>query len=119
MEQKKSSMENLELKILIIGNLGYIGPILVQHLSEKKIGSLTGLDNGYFRKCLVNPKLDPELSLEHQVFKDVRDLEASDFKKVDKVIYLAAISNDPAALLDSKNTWETNVLNTYHLLQLV
>ena len=63
MEQKKSSMEKLELKILIIGNLGYIGPILVQHLSEKKIGSLTGLDNGYFRKCLVEPNLNPEFLL--------------------------------------------------------
>ena len=70
MEQKKSSMEKLELKTLIIGNLGYIGPILVQHLSEKKIGSLRGLDNGYFSKCLIDPKLNPESLLEHQFFYD-------------------------------------------------
>ena len=32
------------------------------------------------------------------------------------VIHLAAISNDPAAILNSKITWETNVLYTLHLL---
>ena len=39
-------------------------------------------------------------------------------KNIDYVIHLAAISNDPAALLNSQITWETNVLNTYHLLEL-
>ena len=37
-------------------------------------------------------------------------------KEVDTVIHLAAISNDPAAILNSKKTWETNVLYTLHLL---
>ena len=39
-------------------------------------------------------------------------------KGVDIVIHLAAISNDPAALLNAKITWDTNVLNTLHLLTL-
>ena len=36
----------------------------------------------------------------------------------DTVIHLAAISNDPAALINPKITWETNVLYTLKLLKL-
>ena len=49
---------------------------------------------------------------------DMRDLKNIHMKNIDYVSHLAAISNDPAALLNSQITWETNVSNTYHLLEL-
>ena len=88
-------MESLGMKILIIGNLGYIGPVLLKHLSEQGNIELVGIDTGYFAHCLTTSTRFPEYGLHEQRFKDVRKLEESDFCSIDAVVYLAAISNDP------------------------
>ena len=83
------------MKILIIGNLGYIGPVLVKHLIEVVGIEVVGIDTGYFAHCLTTSTRFPELGLLEQRFKDVRNMEESDFYGIDAVVYLAAISNDP------------------------
>jgi len=83
------------MKILIIGNLGYIGPVLLKHLSEKGVFEVVGIDTGYFAHCLTTSNRFPEFGLQEQRYKDVRNLEESDFYGIDAVVYLAAISNDP------------------------
>lgn len=88
-------MEGVEMNILILGNLGYVGPVLVNHLHKRNIGSLTGLDTAYFAHNLTTNSGFPERYLNEQKFKDVRCLEPSDFNGINAVVYLAAISNDP------------------------
>lgn len=84
------------MRILITGNMGYIGPILAAHLRRAFPGAyLIGVDSGWFAHCLTTTGTLPELSLDEQRFADVRTLQAKDFDSVDAVVQLAAVSNDP------------------------
>ena len=50
--------------------------------------------------------------------KDIRNVTKKDLHKIDCIIHLASIANDPAAELDAKLTWDVNVLATYKLINL-
>lgn len=84
------------MKILITGNMGYIGPCLVQHLRGSYPDALlVGLDMGYFGNCLTSEDILPECKVDIQFFADIRKLPMNALEKVDAVVHLAAISNDP------------------------
>ena len=98
------------MKILITGNMGYIGPCVVKQLrSSYPDATLIGLDIGYFANCLTNAKIFPECKVDQQYFADVRDLPAKLLEGVDAVVHLAAISNDPMG-----NVFEEVTLNINH-----
>lgn len=102
------------MHILITGNMGYVGSVLVgvvrQHLVD---ATITGLDNGYFASCLTrSPAVIPETVLDHQLFCDVRDLNDNLFNGVDAVIHLSAVSNDPMGNLFAKATDDINHLSS-------
>ncbi len=80
--------------VLIFGNLGYIGPVLVKALRRQGAVTITGYDTGYFDRCYSAPLGDGS-NVDQQIYGDVRDIRAGLFDGVDAVIYLAAISNDP------------------------
>lgn len=83
------------MRILITGNMGYIGPVLAKHLRNRfPNATLVGVDRGWFASCLSDPSALPEIVLDQQWFKDVRDLTVDDLKGFDAVVQLAAISND-------------------------
>ena len=84
------------MKILITGNMGYIGPRLLQQLQTSIPGvDLIGIDTGYFAHCLTGAAVFPETRLDRQYFADLRKLPEGLFDGVDAVVHLAAISNDP------------------------
>jgi nucleoside-diphosphate-sugar epimerase len=84
------------MKILITGNMGYIGPCVVQRLrSSYPDATIVGLDMGYFATCLTNTEVLPESRVDLQYFADMRTFPADCLKDVDAVVHLAAISNDP------------------------
>jgi nucleoside-diphosphate-sugar epimerase len=84
------------LKIFITGNMGYVGPRLVEQLRMSIPESvLVGYDTGFFAHCLTGADTFPECRLDTQHFGDVRDLSPDLLSNVDAVIHLAAISNDP------------------------
>jgi nucleoside-diphosphate-sugar epimerase len=84
------------MKILITGNMGYIGPCLVSHLrSCWPDAKLIGVDMGFFAGCLTNAQLLPECRVDVQYFVDVRQISEDLLKNIDVVVHLAAISNDP------------------------
>ena len=42
------------MRILVTGNMGYVGPIVVAHLREARPNAhLAGLDTGFFAHCLT------------------------------------------------------------------
>jgi nucleoside-diphosphate-sugar epimerase len=83
-------------KILINGNMGYIGPVVVKHFREKFPNTkIIGFDSGFFAGCLVDPNIFPESSVDIQYFGDIRQFPINILEDVDAVIQLAAISNDP------------------------
>jgi len=97
------------MKILIVGNLGYIGPTLVRQLRKTyPQGTLIGFDIGYFAHCLTNASESPELALDTQVFGDIRQFPESLLSGVDAVVNLAAISNDPMSLQFEEVTMDIN-----------
>jgi nucleoside-diphosphate-sugar epimerase len=83
------------LKILITGNMGYVGPEVAKYLRARRPGAtLHGYDSGYFAHCLTGSPILPELYLDEQFYGDVRDVSL-DLRGYDAVVQLAAISNDP------------------------
>lgn len=97
------------MKILIVGNLGYVGPSVVRQLrATYPQGTLVGYDIGYFAHCLTNPTVLPELALDEQVFGDIRAFPRNLLEGVDAVVNLAAISNDPMSLQFEEVTMEIN-----------
>ena len=84
------------MRILITGNMGYVGPVVVQHLRERfPDAELVGFDAGYFGACLTSGEILPETGLDAQHLGDVRRFDPSLLDGVDHVLHLAAISNDP------------------------
>ena len=98
-------------KILITGNMGYIGPTLVKHLTASSHDDyeITGFDNGYFAHCLTSLDSFPERALKAQYFGDLRDFDGDILNGIDTVIHLAAISNDPIGNVFADVTKSINI----------
>lgn len=97
------------MKILITGNMGYIGPFVVEQLHKTwPNATLTGLDMGYFAHCLTNVSALPERYLSAQRFADMRRIPAGFLDGVDAIVHLAAISNDPMGKAYENVTYEIN-----------
>lgn len=84
------------MRILITGNMGYVGPAVAAHLRARHPkAELVGLDIGLFSGALTSQGPSPETLLDRQIFGDVRDATVEDLRGFDAVLHLAAVSNDP------------------------
>ncbi len=84
------------MRILITGNMGYVGPVLTRFLREQSpAAELIGFDAGFFGHCLTGADLLPEARLNRQIFGDIRALPPDLLDGVDAVVHLSAVSNDP------------------------
>jgi len=84
------------MKILVTGNMGYVGPGAISQLRETyPSAELIGYDAGFFANYVTNEQILPEAKLNTQIFGDVRKFNYEILNGVDAVVYLAAISNDP------------------------
>jgi len=102
------------MKVLVTGNLGYIGTVLVPLLQEQG-HEVTGLDAGYYKDCLLYTGFSEPT---RQITKDVRDVSAEDLAGMDAVIHLAALSNDPLGELSPGLTEEINLMGTIRTAEL-
>ena len=97
-------------KILVTGDVGYIGSVLTTMLLEKGY-SVRGFDTGYFEDCfLYSVKQNYP-----RITRDVRDLRSEDIEGVDAIIHLAGLSNDPLGELAPGITEEINLAATIKL----
>ncbi|MDN3686710.1 NAD-dependent epimerase/dehydratase family protein [Cyclobacterium jeungdonense] len=104
------------MNILIAGNMGYIGPVLVQHLKNNYPDSrIIGFDIGYFSHCLTTSGPLPEIMIDKQVFGDIRHFPDELLEGIDVVINLAAISNDPMGKTFEDITLEINFRSCINL----
>jgi nucleoside-diphosphate-sugar epimerase len=107
------------MRILITGNLGYIGPWVTRHLRATfPDASLVGLDMGFFAHCLTNAVSLPESQLDVQYLGDVRSPPAEALAGVDAVVHLAAISNDPMGNAYEAVTMDVNYRASVELANL-
>ncbi len=97
------------MKILIVGNMGYVGPGVVSQIRNKyPDAELIGYDMGYFGNCLTNPPFLSEVKLNKQIIDDVRHFDENILEDIDTIIYLAAISNDPMGKKYEEITLDVN-----------
>jgi nucleoside-diphosphate-sugar epimerase len=101
------------MKILVTGNLGYIGSVLVPILLDNG-HEVTGFDIGYYKDCLL---YNNDINIK-QIIKDIRDVSLQDVKGIDAIIHLAALSNDPLGELSPGLTEEINLMGTLRIAEL-
>lgn len=90
------------MNILLLGGAGYVGTIVAKRLVSAG-NNLTIIDLFYFsRQSDIEP-------FAHVKIGDTRDLELDDFRGMDAVVDMAAISNDPAGELNPSITELINV----------
>jgi nucleoside-diphosphate-sugar epimerase len=106
------------MNVLITGNMGYIGPVLVRHL-RKTFNSirLYGYDAGFFAHCLTAASTLPENCCDVQYFGDVRAFPDEVLEKIDAVVMLAAISNDPMGASFEDVTDRINYQSCAHIAE--
>ncbi len=104
------------MKVLITGNMGYVGPGVVSQLRESyPKAELIGFDTGFFAHCLTNSPFLPELKLNQQIIGDVRNFNPDMLNGVDAIVYLAAISNDPMGNRFEEVTLDINYISAIEM----
>ena len=101
------------MNILVTGNNGYIGKVLVKSLIDKGY-DVTGCDTDYFSNCEF---YDDEFNIK-QITKDIRDVSKKDIHNIDVICHLAALSNDPTGNLNPKLTDDINHKSSIKLAKL-
>lgn len=99
-------------KILVTGDVGYIGSVLTGMLHDKSY-EICGFDTGYYEDCQLYP-----VNLDYpRLIRDIRDVSAEDVKGIDAIIHLAGLSNDPLGELVPGLTEEINFAATLKLAE--
>ena len=107
------------MKILITGNMGYVGPGVVRQLrSTYPNAKIVGYDLGFFAHCVTGVRVLPEMLLDFQVFGDVRTMLSSFLEGFDAVVHLAAISNDPMGKTFEAVTDEVNCQSSIRIAEM-
>ena len=97
------------MKILITGGCGYVGTVLTEMLLQEK-NKVTVVDTQWFGNVL---KKNKNLKI---IKMNISNIHKLSLKKIDVIIHLANIANDPSAELNPKLTWDVNVLFTNKLI---
>ncbi len=97
------------MKILVTGGCGYVGSLLIPLLLSEG-HHIISIDTKWFGDYLPKHKNLNNLKL------DLRDSKLIPMDKVDVVIHLANIANDPAVELNPTLSWEINVLSSLQLI---
>jgi nucleoside-diphosphate-sugar epimerase len=106
------------MKILVTGNMGYVGPSVVNHLRACYPGAtLVGFDIGYFGNCITSLEVLPECRVDVQYFGDVRQFPQEILNGVDSVVHLAGISNDPIGNRFEEVTLDINYRSSVDLAE--
>ena len=96
--------------ILITGGCGFTGTVLTNSLVA--LGNkVTVVDTQWFGNYLKSRKNLKVIKL------DIRNYKKVPLTEIDTVVHLASIANDPSVELNSKLSWEVNVLATQKLIE--
>jgi nucleoside-diphosphate-sugar epimerase len=99
------------MRILVAGDRGYIGAVMVPYLRSAG-HEVDGFDVGLYEGCDFGA---PPESIGTRPARDLRDAEASQLTGYDAVICLAALSNDPVGHLNPSATYAINHEGTLRL----
>jgi nucleoside-diphosphate-sugar epimerase len=99
------------MKVLVAGDRGYIGAIMVPFLFAAG-HEVHGLDTGLYEGCDLGPAAKGAETCE---VVDIRDVKAKRLAGYDAVVCLAALSNDPLGDLNPSTTISVNLEGTLRL----
>ena len=102
------------MKVLVAGDRGYIGAVLVPFLRAAG-HEVNGLDLGLYEGCDLGPAPSDVGILQP---RDSRDVVPGDLAGYDAVLCLAALSNDPLSDLNVAATYSVNVDGTMRLARI-
>ena len=91
------------MKVLVTGQQGYIGSVMVPLLLEAG-HEVVGLDTGLYEACSFGDRRPDTAG----VRLDIRDVEPRHLDGFEAVVHLAALSNDPLGDLDPQLTYDIN-----------
>jgi nucleoside-diphosphate-sugar epimerase len=101
------------MRVMVTGNLGYIGTTLAPMLLTKGY-DVIGYDSDLYRRCTFGGGM-PNVPT---IRKDIRDITLEDLKGIDAVCHLAALSNDPLGNLNAQLTYDINYKASVRLAEL-
>ncbi len=97
------------MKIIVTGNMGYIGPSVIARLRDSyPKAELLGYDIGYYGNCISDADVLPECRVDAQYFADMRKFPKDILRGVDAVVHLAGVSNDPIGNKFEEVTFDIN-----------
>jgi nucleoside-diphosphate-sugar epimerase len=102
------------MKILLIGNEGYLGSLLGPKLSRDG-HDVTGFDTGFYREGTLYRASG---TAPRTLSKDLRQTGIEDLRGFDALVHLGELSNDPIGQLAPEITYEINHKGSVHLAQL-
>ena len=101
-------------KILVTGANGYLGSVLVPYLkNNNRTYDILAFDVGFFKKCILYKYPKDQI-----IYKDVRNISKLNLKKIDAIVHLAGISNDPLNKLSPDLIYNPTRKYTLRLAQL-
>lgn len=100
-------------KVLVTGNLGYIGRVMSPMLRRAGF-HVTGLDTGWF----AGSTFGRQESQAPTKRKDLREIEREDLTGFDAIVHLAGICNDPMGDLNPQVTMEVNYFASLRLAEI-
>jgi nucleoside-diphosphate-sugar epimerase len=103
------------VRILVTGNMGYVGPVVVEHLRESRPTPTSSGSTPFFAQCLTGTSVLPERLLDCQYFGDVRTPPAAALEGTESVVHLAGVSNDPIGTTYEEATFDVNHRATVEL----
>ena len=101
------------MKVLVTGNLGFVGNILTEYL-EKEDYEVVGFDSNFYPQGFLGKTNSNIL----QIKKDLRNVSINDLKGIDAICHLAGLSNDPLGEINPNLTHEINQISTIKLAKL-
>jgi nucleoside-diphosphate-sugar epimerase len=101
------------MKILLTGHKGYIGAVAAP-IVRSAGHEVVGLDTDLFAGC----DFGAQVQTNHELRKDLRDLERKDLEGFDAIVHFAALSNDPLSDLDADLTYDINHRASVRLAEL-
>jgi nucleoside-diphosphate-sugar epimerase len=103
------------MKVLVTGNLGYIGTVMTPMLMASG-HEVRGYDCDLYARCTFgSPSFLPKVPT---TLKDIRDARVEDFVGFDAVIHLAGLSNDPLGDFQPELTDQINHLASVNAARL-
>lgn len=103
------------MRILVTGDRGYIGTVLVPMLLDAG-HDVVGLDSDLFRYCTFGD--ESQILNYDKITKDIRDVSLDDLEGVDAIMHLAGLSNDPLGDYQPQLTEDINLKASIKLAEL-